>query len=77
MEPSPSRKLTIQKELKQKKEKHVKKEYIKPQMDILSMESEVALLSDSCQNPHWCGPWKEPEPEPEENGCQSSWWCGK
>lgn len=47
----------------------MKKEYIKPQMEIVAMESGEALLSGSGDN-QW---WKEP-PEPEE-GCESAWWC--
>lgn len=48
-----------------------KKVYIKPEIEMVDCESQTSLLSGSGENP-W---WKEP-PEPEE-GCQSSWWCGK
>ena len=45
-----------------------KKSYVKPTIEIISMQSATALLSDSSDP--W---WKEPETPP---GCQSAWWCG-
>lgn len=50
----------------------MKKKYTKPQMDIMDMGSEQPLLSASCESSDY---WKCPEP-PEE-GCENSYWCGK
>lgn len=49
----------------------MKKEYIKPTMEVVDYDMQTALLVGSGDNPYW----KEPD-EPEE-GCQSNWWCGK
>lgn len=50
----------------------MKRKYIKPSMEILDTEVQSYLLAGSGEENPW---WKEPDP-PEE-GCQSSWWCGK
>lgn len=41
-------------------------------MEILDADVQSQLLAGSSEENPW---WKEPDP-PEE-GCQSSWWCGK
>jgi hypothetical protein len=50
-----------------------KKSYVKPNMEIMDMPVECALLAGSGEegNPYWEGPGEVPE------GCQSNWWCGK
>lgn len=50
----------------------MKEKYAKPQMDIMDMGSEQPLLSASCESNDF---WKCPDP-PEE-GCENSYWCGK
>ena len=50
----------------------MKKQYIKPQMETIDYGAGTQLLAGSGEENPW---WKEPDP-PEE-GCQSSWWCGK
>lgn len=47
-----------------------KKVYIKPEMEIENCESQTSLLSGSGENPWW------KEPDPPEEGCESSWHCG-
>jgi len=49
----------------------MKKQYVKPAMEVVEYDMQAALLAGSGDNPYW----KEPD-EPEE-GCQSNWWCGK
>ena len=49
----------------------MKKKYIKPQIDILDMETREALLSGSCESNAF---WKCPEPE---EGCDNPYWCDK
>ena len=49
----------------------MKKKYIKPEIEIIEMGSETALLAGSGEENPW---WKEPEAE---EGCQNPWWCGK
>jgi hypothetical protein len=47
----------------------MKKEYKKPEMNVLSLESDCALLAGSSEdNPYW----KAPE---EKEGCDTPWWC--
>lgn len=48
-----------------------KKKYIKPELEIVDMQSRTELLAGSDGDDTW---WKEPEVE---DGCQSAWWCGK
>lgn len=50
----------------------MKRKYIKPSMEILDTGVQSYLLAGSGEENPW---WKEPD-LPEE-GCQSSWWCGK
>lgn len=47
----------------------MKKQYVKPTMEILEADVQSQLLAGSSDP--W---WKEPDP-PEE-GCESSWHCG-
>jgi len=51
----------------------MKKQYIKPTMEVVTYASETALLAGSSEetNPYWEGPGEV------EEGCQSNWWCGK
>jgi hypothetical protein len=49
-------------------EEIMKKEYIKPQLEILDMETGTALLSGSSDNPYWI-------PPEEKEGCDTPWWC--
>lgn len=51
-------------------EKMNKKPYIKPEMEIVNCESQTSLLAGSGENPWW------KEPDPPEEGCESSWHCG-
>ena len=47
----------------------MKTKYIKPQMEIIEMGTEVSLLADSCESNSY---WKCPEPI---EGCDSPYWC--
>ena len=49
----------------------MKKQYIKPQMEVIEYGVGAQLLAGSSEDPWW------KEPDPPEEGCQSSWWCGK
>ena len=49
----------------------MKKKYTKPQMEIMDMESEQQLLSESCESNAY---WKCPEPI---EGCDNPYWCDK
>lgn len=48
----------------------MKKEYIKPQMDIISMDAPTTLLvgSGTEDDPYWT-------PPEEKEGCDTPWWC--
>lgn len=46
----------------------MKKEYIKPQLEILDMETGTALLAGSGDDPYWV-------PPEEKEGCETPWWC--
>ena len=48
-----------------------KKSYVKPNMEIMAMPSESALLAGSCESNAF---WKCPEPE---EGCDNAYWCDK
>lgn len=48
-----------------------KKVYIKPEMEIVNCDLQTSLLAVSGEDPWW------KEPDPPEEGCESSWWCGK
>ena len=48
-----------------------KKEYIKPEMEILDMAHNTELLAGSCESNAF---WKCPEVE---EGCDNAWWCDK
>lgn len=48
----------------------MKKKYIKPAMEVLSYDTQAALLAGSSDDPYWV-----PPDEPEE-GCESAWHCG-
>lgn len=48
-----------------------KKVYIKPEMEIVNCDLHTSLLAGSGEDPWW------KEPDPPEEGCESSWWCGK
>lgn len=56
----------------------MKKEYVKPQMEVVNCSSRTKLLSgsgddpyleESDDNPYWEGPGETP------SGCKSNWWC--
>lgn len=45
----------------------MKKEYINPKMEIITMDMSAHILSDS-DNPWWV-------PPDEKEGCETPWWC--
>ena len=51
----------------------MKKQYMKPTMEVVTYDSETDVLtvSNGETNPYWGGPGEV------EEGCQSNWWCGK
>lgn len=46
------------------------KKYTTPKMEIMDMGGKTELLAGSGEDPWW------KEPDPPEEGCESSWHCG-
>ena len=50
--------------------KKMKKEYKKPEMNVMSFEHTPQLLSGSGEDQWWV-------PPEEKEGCETPWWCPK
>ena len=46
----------------------MKKEYVKPAMEIMEADMQSTLLAGSSDNPYW-------QPPEEKEGCETPWWC--